>query len=201
MYSKKRVCINPLTNRRIQIGGRPYLKLVKKGVIDDDLYRTTEPNDLPAEDLVDLEKTASLSMSIVDDVQKNRISMPQDMTREEAESYLQALIFNRMLTQGKPFLSSKKSKSMKRAKIKKKKKAKAEIRTKPSKRGRPVKLIKPEKQKLKPLKKIPKQIEESEDSSSEDTPAENASDSETSQIVSQGENSEEDSDEVEYVYQ
>ena len=53
------------------------------------------------------QNTANAAMEIIDEIQGGRMEIPTDMNRDEARNYLQGLIFNKMVAEGKKFKNLK----------------------------------------------------------------------------------------------
>lgn len=123
---------NPETGRTIRIGGRPWLKLVKKGVLDKGDYlppdcaarieKGASPFKSPGLTPLDpqgneeggdrdikfgAEQTSNAALDIIDQIQNGDIDIPTDMSRDEARDYLQKLIFTQMLKKKKKFKNTR----------------------------------------------------------------------------------------------
>lgn len=113
--------INPVTGRKVVIGGRTWKKLVNDGYLDIGQqapynYRSNDPMEnrkrqRPKRPRLTNEqtarKTADAAVNLIDDIQNHKMDIPLDMSQEEAREYLQGLIFNKMLAQKKEFLNNR----------------------------------------------------------------------------------------------
>lgn len=90
-------------------------------------------------------RTADAAIEVIDQIQNNEEQIPQNMTRKEAHDYLQGLIFDKMISNKKKFVNSR---------------LEPVVRKEPEQRRVKIKHSTVErKQKLKPLKRVPKRKE------------------------------------------